>query len=289
MTIAGIRREGHSFPMASRFRRFLRRTLRPAVRRIEMAEAAIFFRVTPAARPTHLPQFLGIGGQKCGTTWLDRMLRFHPQLGLPPGKELHFFDGNYWRGLDWYRYQFRGLAGKLRGEITPAYSILPVERIRAVHQANPALRLVLILRHPVERAWSQSEMALARNRRRAVAEVPEAEFLRHLESESVLSRSRFSVILGNWLAVFPAGQLHVELFENVAREPKELLVRVLSHIGADPGRMPWDTMPLHQRLNANPGREIPEQYRARLGELLAGEIAALKELVPRPEVLGWEL
>jgi Sulfotransferase domain len=274
---------------SSRFRRFLRRTLRPAVSRIEMAGAAVYYRLNPAARSAHVPQFLGIGGQKCGTTWLDKMLRFHPHLGLPPRKEMHFFDGNYWRGLDWYRFHFRGMTGKLRGEITPAYSILPVERIRAVHALNPQMRLVLILRNPVERAWSQSEMALARNRRRAVADVPEAEFLRHLESESVLSRSRFSVILRNWLEVFPAEQLHIEFFESIATEPRELLIRILTHIGADPAPMPWQDMPLHQRLNANPGRDIPEKYHARLRELLSDEMVTLREMLPRPEVVSWKL
>ncbi|MEP7326861.1 MAG: sulfotransferase [Gemmatimonadota bacterium] len=274
--------------MSSRFRRFLRRTLRPAVTRFEMAAAAVFFRLNPLARQAHTPQFLGIGGQKCGTTWLDKMLRFHPQLGLPRRKEVHFFDGNYWRGLDWYRFHFRGLTGKILGEVTPAYSILPVERIREVHALNPAMRLVLILRNPVERAWSQSEMALARNRRRAVADVPEAEFLRHLESESVLSRSRYSAILRNWLAVFPEEQLHIEFFESIAIEPKPLLTRVLTHIGADSALMPWDQVPLKERLNANPGQGIPEKYRARLRELLSGEMVTLREMLPRPEVLSWK-
>jgi len=274
---------------SSRLRRLLRRTFRPAVRRFEMAEAAVLFRLNPSARPAHLPQFLGIGGQKCGTTWLDKMLRFHPHLGLPRRKEVHFFDSNYWRGVDWYRFHFRGMTGKLRGEITPAYAILPVDRIREVYAVNPAMRLVLILRHPVERAWSQSEMALARNRRRPVADIPEADFLRHLESEAVLSRSRFSVILRNWLEVFPAEQLHIEFFESIATEPRELLIRILTHIGADPAPMPWQDVPLHQRLNANPGRDIPEKYHARLRELLSDEMATLRELLPRPEVLGWEL
>lgn len=274
---------------SSRFRRFLRRSLRPAVSRLEMAEAAVYYRLNRSARSAHIPQFLGIGGQKCGTTWLDKMLRFHPHLGLPPRKEMHFFDANYWRGLDWYRFHFRKMTGKLRGEITPAYSILPVERIRAVQVLNSQMRLVLILRNPVERAWSQSEMALARNRRRPVADVPEAEFLRHLESESVLSRSRFSVILKNWLEVFPAEQLHVEFFERIAAEPRALLSRILTHIGADPVLMPWDEMPLQERLNANLGRDIPEKYRARLRELLAEELATLRMRLPRPEVLSWEV
>lgn len=272
---------------ASRFRRFLKRTFRPAAGRLQMAEAAIFFGLKPAARSTHLPHFLGIGGQKCGTTWLDYMLRFHPQIGLPRRKEIHFFDGNFWRGLDWYRLHYRGLGGTIRGEVTPSYSILPVERIREVHSVNPAMRLVLIMRHPVERAWSQIEMGLVRNRRRTIAEVPDAEFLRQVENAGVLARSSYSLMLQHWLEVFPADQLHLEFFESIATEPRPLLTRILTHVGADPARTPWERMPLGQKINANAGRDIPEPCRTRLRELLADEITALHQILPRPEVLNW--
>ena len=280
---------GRATGASSRFSRFLRRTWRPAAARLEMMEAAIFFRLKPEARHTHQPHFLGIGGQKCGTTWLDSMLRRHPDVGLPRRKEVHFFDGNYWRGDDWYRYQFRGLEKKIRGEFTPAYSILPVSLIREVHALNPAMRLVLVVRHPVERAWSHVEMGMARNRRKEVSEVAEADLLRQIETPGVLDRSRFSVILGNWLQVFPANQLHIEIFEQIEREPKELLTRVLTHIGADPARMPWDRLALGRRLNANAGREIPARCHDRLRELLAGELTALREMLPRPEVRNWTL
>lgn len=253
-----------------------------------MAEAAVFFRFRPAKRSSHHPDFLGIGGQKCGTTWLDSMLRHHPDIGLPRRKEVHFFDGNLWRGLDWYRFQFRGLESRIRGEFTPAYSILPVSLIRQVYALNPAMRLVLIVRHPIERAWSHVEMGLVRNRRKQVSQVAEADLLRQIETPGVLDRSRFSVILRNWLEVFPSSQLHIEVFENIEREPQALLTRVLTHIGADPARMPWDRLRLTERLNANAGREIPPRCHERLRELLAGEFTALGEMLPRPEVLRWK-
>lgn len=280
---------GRASNPTSRFARFLRRSWRPAAARLEMARAAFFFRRKPEARKTHQPDFLGIGGQKCGTTWLDSMLRQHPEVGLPRRKEVHFFDGNLWRGLDWYRFQFRGLERKIRGEFTPAYSILPVSLIREVYALNPDMRLVLIVRHPVERAWSQVEMGMIRNRRRTVSEVPEPDLLRQIESPGVLERSRFAVILGNWLQAFPARQIHIEVFDNIEREPKQLLTRVLTHLGADPALMPWDRLPLGQRLNANAGREIPPRCHDRLRELLGGELTALREMLPRAEVQRWTL
>jgi hypothetical protein len=130
---------------------------------------------------------------------------------------------------------------------------------------------------------------MVRNRRKEVSEVAEADLLRQIETPGVLDRSRFSVILGNWLQVFPADQLHIEIFEQIEREPKELLTRVLMHLGADPARMPWDRLALGRRLNANAGRVIPARCHDRLRELLAGELTALREMLPRPEVRSWTL
>jgi hypothetical protein len=130
-------------------------------------------------------------------------------------------------------------------------------------------------------------MSLIRNRRRKLEEVPDDIMFRQLESEQVLSRSRFSRIITNWRSVFPAEQLLIEVFDGIASEPQALLTRVLKHIGVDPGLMPWDTLPMAQRLNANAGRTIPPRYRERLRELLGDEITALHTLVPRPQVLSW--
>ena len=129
---------------------------------------------------------------------------------------------------------------------------------------------------------------MIRNRRRTVAQVAEADLLRQIESPGVLDRSRFSVILRHWLEVFPPSQLHIEVFENIEREPRALLTRVLTHIGADPGRMPWEQLRLNERLNANAGREIPPRCHERLRELLADEIRAIGELLPRPEIRSWK-
>ena len=70
------------------------------------------------------PNFLLIGAQKAGTTWISAMLREHPQIFLPQRKELHFFNrrDNYERGLEWYRAQFGQHQGEPAiGECTPNY------------------------------------------------------------------------------------------------------------------------------------------------------------------------
>ena len=110
-----------------------------------------------------LPHFLVIGAQRCGTTSLYRTLALHPQV-IPPvfEKGIHYFDtaDNFARGLTWYRGHFplswtarrRGGAGYRTGEASPYYMFHPtaIERIARV---LPEVRLVVMLRDPVERAF----------------------------------------------------------------------------------------------------------------------------------------
>jgi len=105
-----------------------------------------------------LPTFLGIGVPRAGTTWLHELLTTHPEVYLPAQrKEIHFYNRYYDRGLRWYEGFFPATIenGHYRaiGEITPAYFYHPrcMERIA---QTPSVSRVILMLRNPVERAYS---------------------------------------------------------------------------------------------------------------------------------------
>ena len=111
-------------------------------------------------RALSLPHFLGIGAVKAGTTWLYRNLRCHPELYLPHPKEVHYFDQRFDRGLRFYAGKFEDGRARVRGEITPAYSALPPDRIRFIRSVMPDLKLIFLMRNPVDRAWSHALMDL---------------------------------------------------------------------------------------------------------------------------------
>lgn len=118
------------------------------------------------------PDFLIVGAQRCGTTSLFRALAGHPSV-VPPlmHKGVHFFDtpDAYARGVQWYRGHFplRSIADRrvqgraVTGEASPYYMFHPLgaERIAA---ALPAARLIVLLRDPVERAFSAYKQETAR-------------------------------------------------------------------------------------------------------------------------------
>jgi hypothetical protein len=126
------------------------------------------------------PDFLIIGAQKAGTSSLFHYLSQHPDIDLPSEKELHFFDIQYENGIEWYSNLFpkkRFLSRKITGEASPYYLFHPLaaERVHA-HYSN--IKLIVLLRNPIDRAYSHFQM----ERNRGIE--PEPHFIRAVELEN---------------------------------------------------------------------------------------------------------
>ena len=112
-----------------------------------------------------LPDFLIIGAQKGGTTSLYRYLQQHPYFASALRKEIHYFDVNFAQGVDWYRSHFKSVLYKqyikqihrqeiVTGEASPYYLFHPHAPQR-VFDLIPQVKLIVMLRNPVDRAYSQ--------------------------------------------------------------------------------------------------------------------------------------
>ena len=126
------------------------------------------------------PDFLIIGTQRGGTTTLHHLLSVHPQIRMADVKELHFFNRSYSKGINWYEKNFKDgdISPKLiRGEATPAYLFHPLVPER-VAKHLPDVKLIVMLRDPVIRAFSQFMMIRKRGRE------PESDFIEALKLES---------------------------------------------------------------------------------------------------------
>ena len=213
-----------------------------------------FGRATARWRP--LPGFLVIGAQKAGTTALYAYLRWHPGITGPSWKEVSFFDRHWWRGEAWYRGQFPLRAGeRLVGEASPSYLFHPLAPERA-RRLVPGVKLVALLRDPVDRAYSQYQHEVALGREplsfedalaaeddrlrgevgRLVAD-PRA-FSRAWWDHSYASRGRYAEQLERWLAVFPREQLLVVRTEDLGQRPAETYATILSFLGTEPHDLP---------------------------------------------------
>lgn len=251
---------------------------------------------------------------RSATSWLNEQLRRHPELWLPPVKELHYFDTREVRGAGlsrrwrknlprilrkawkekrlpdrwerrflfaaetdpWYASLFaEGVhAGKITGEITPAYALLSVESIRRVRALNPEMRVLFIMRDPIDRTWSSAVRSLCRERGRSIGDVDEREFVSKFGSPQTSRKSCYTTTMERWESVFPRGQIFYGFFEDIQNHPVDFMERVFSFLGADPSRAAAIVTP-EARNQAATGTPIPERLELLLAQKHLAETAAL--------------
>jgi hypothetical protein len=181
-----------------------------------------------------LPDFLGIGAQKAGTTWLYRNLKNHPGIWIPQ-QELHYFDRKRGNGFDdsWYTAQFERGEGKVLGDITPGYSVLDVGRIGEVHALLPHAKLVFLMRNPIERAWSQAVMYFSKRPGPPATEMPDEELVAFFERFPRQRLSDYLQTLENWGWFYPKDRIFVGFLEDISFSPDSLLEALYGFLDLD--------------------------------------------------------
>jgi len=192
---------------------------------------------------------VGIGPQKTASSWLHACLAQHPGMCLPHAvKETFFFDRRFEKGWPWYWSHFR-LTGppRLTCEIGPTYFDSAAARARiAAH--NPDCRVLVTLRHPVERAFSlylhhKKKDGLTASFEEAIRDIP-----------GILSGSRYAEHLPAWIEAFGRERVLIILQEDILT-PERVLPTVYEFLGLAPAPLP-DVA--HERINV---RSLPARPR----------------------------
>jgi hypothetical protein len=240
------------------------------------------------------PTFLGIGSMRCGSTWLYEALKCHPDIRLSDAKELDFFFMRKMlkRDLHWYASRFQPHEGEglrpVRGEISPLYARLEQWQVSRIAELLPHLRVVLTLRHPIDRVWSQAVYEFGYRRRRDVREISALAFLRQVDRPRNRLSSDYCRTIEIWSKAFGREALHIDFFDRIQNAPEAYLNDILQHVGlSTPWKIPdelltkkiWATNNLVQH-----GRQIPElvewyiadrlfEPTERLNHLLDGQVS----------------
>ena len=197
---------------------------------------------------SRLPNFLYVGPDKAGSSWLHETLIKHPDVYLSPAKDLYFFDRYYDRGLDWYAAQFRDAGDeKIVGEVCQDYLFHP-EAAARIHDTLGPVRIMVSLRDPVERAWS----SYLYMRKHGIGPDTFAEALR--TRPELLEHGRYATGLERFLKFLPREMVHVALFDDLAADPQRFLDGVTDFLDID--RMPLDAKDLEARLPAAKARSV---------------------------------
>jgi hypothetical protein len=241
-----------------------------------------------------LPDFLLIGAMKCGTTSLYHYLKDHPQIFMPAIKAPEFFaeEGNWGRGIAWYRRQFEGAGDDVVaiGEASNVYTKFP--RYRGVPariaQHIPHVRLVYVVRDPIERIRSHYQTRLTEGTERA----PIGRAVR--DNPIYLDYSRYAIQLDRYLEHFPRDQLLVITAEDLRGDRLATVRDVYGFLGVSSDHVPSDLdrdfyetrhraprSPVPVWIRKGLKRHLPAAKRAK--ELENNVIRAIRSLRRAPE------
>jgi hypothetical protein len=256
------------------------------------------------ARWHAVPDYLVIGVKRGGTTSLQQYLTAHPDvLGPRAAKASHYFDANYAKGWCWYRSHFprqrwmdaQRASGRpvVVGEASPYYCFHPLALDRIAARL-PDVRMILVLRDPVERAWSHYAYEVARgNEDLPFVDALDAEAVRiagaeerirrgqvpddrHWRLHAYLPRGHYADQIEAVHSRFDRDQLHVLVSEELFERPVEVMNGVFAFLGVsriESGRF--------DAANANPKSDLDPALRARLAAYYAPHNERLYQLLGR--------
>ena len=181
------------------------------------------------------PTYVGIGAQKCASTWLHRILADHPEVSVPQVKEIDFFSYRFDHGYQWYERCFEASAAvRARGEISPSYFSDAAAPAR-VASYLPEAKILLSLRDPVQRALSNHRHEV----RVGHLTGSDLSFETGLKNNPMyVDQGRYATHLKNWLRHFPATNILVVLMEDIESDPRAVCANVYRFLGVDDRYVP---------------------------------------------------
>jgi hypothetical protein len=280
----------------------------PAVRNVRrLASAKRWYRWFTADR-RRLPDYLVAGAQKSGTTSLWAYLSEHPNVEPPMTKEMSFFDRHYHRGMGWYRMHFplesenaaRPSNKKTQtGESTAYYMFHPLAPQR-IAQALPDVKIILMLRNPVDRAFSHYQLKVVRNREplsfeEAIAAEPERLSGEHEkilangryysaahDRHSYLARGIYAEQILRWQQWIPPERLLILESGEFFRNTEQIFAQVLQFLGLPQ----WKPSQFGNRFPGRYQERMHEATRAQLIEYFRPHNERLYQLLGRQ--FDWE-
>ncbi|KAL7849895.1 hypothetical protein SRHO_G00192440 [Serrasalmus rhombeus] len=188
----------------------------------------------------HLPDIIIIGVRKGGTRALIEMLSLHSSI-TSAENEVHFFDweSHYQQGLSWYASQMPyAQPGQLTVEKTPAYFTCAKVPERVFHM-NPNVRLLLIVRDPVDRVLSDYTQVFYNHLQKRKQPQPIEDLLLLKDGQlnlayKALNRSLYYTHIQQWLTIFPRTSFHVVDGDALIREPLDEMRKVENFLGLEP-------------------------------------------------------
>jgi hypothetical protein len=177
------------------------------------------------------PSFLVAGAPRSGTGWLLSALREHPQIFMPL-EEIRYFSFNYEKSIEWYHEFFDGVgSNKVKGEKSPSY-IYANNAPQRIFNYNQNMKIIFVLRDPIDRAYSNYKMRLRGGDASGNIE-------KEMSTGSrIVDIGLYYKHISRYLKYFDIEDIKILIFEDVKNNPKKLFSNVCSFLGVDDGFEP---------------------------------------------------
>lgn len=258
------------------------------------------FKFSSSLKPVKYPDFLIIGSGKCGTSSLHQYLCNHPQILSPLTKEIGFFDlpGVYANGIRWYLSHYPQIPDGenfITGEASPGY-LYRHDVEKRVFQAFPNVKLIVMMRNPVDRTISAYHHSVRWNGElRSIDEVidSEMEMIKGLSDPSDIRKSKvkfeprhvvwslYYYFLKNWMEVFPKKQFLVLNSEDFFANPEKVLNQVFNFLNLPTYKL--QSYPVYQ---SGGSYDKSEKLKSKLSDFFKPHNQKLEEVLDRK--LNWD-
>lgn len=287
------------------------------------------------------PDFLILGPQRTGTTWLSENMRLHPEIFLSIPKELYFFNrlksepkrslhydnlvkrssgmayyaqpkvmrellkvfyfdylitkGYKANQLEWYMQFFKvnsplvkQHADKMKkmyghaykptafGEATASYAAMDEDIIAETVKVNPDIKAILMVRNPLDRAWSHAKKDLARNKAKKASEITDEDYIQYLGSEYLVKCGFYSKQIEVWKKYLKEGNLMIGRYDDLTTRPKGLVLDVFKFLGVS-DKEQYISEDVDKVINPAGKGKFPEKVQRFLLSLYEDELKWLKE------------
>lgn len=210
------------------------------------------------------PDFLVISPAKTSSTWLYENLIHHKDIYIK-SKEMTYFSAFWqWYDINWYLGHFLGGEHKLKGDVSGTYSLLPVESIQYIKTIMPNLKIVLIIRHPVERTWSQIrhyyrfKVGPFKHFSGHLKEISLSRLLEEFWLESYYLWSDYPSIINRWLSCFSEENIYINYSDLIDNNPRKVLYDIFQFLGVD-SSIDLSAFPVNMRILKGLDIDIPPE------------------------------
>jgi hypothetical protein len=253
------------------------------------------------------PDFICVGAQKAGTSWLWDQARSHPKIWMPPLKEIRYFmnfeevkkripkyrakhnsgprDEQFWDRAEQakeitvkeYASLFTPAGDKITGDVTPGYSALRHDKIQAIATELPNCRFIFLVRDPIDRVWSQVNMLVRVSKTPAEVLHDLTGFKELMETKTMQNMARQSRYIRRWKK-WTGDRLAMFDMRELRETPVVYRNKIFSHIGLDGNEcsLPAD---FNGKSKEKGKQSLPATHRDYLKDSLADEYTELYEIM----------